>query len=64
MLKGKPADMPASSSSGFERSAASDRAAATGQSQVVTLVVAWAAVGVPLMWGVIETFHKALALFG
>jgi hypothetical protein len=63
-VKGKVTDMPASSSSGFGRSAASDRVAAPGHSQVVTLVVAWAAVGVPLMWGVIETFHKALALFG
>jgi hypothetical protein len=55
--------MPASSFSGSERPAVSARSAA-GQSHALALVVAWAAVGVPLMWGVIETFHKALALFG
>jgi hypothetical protein len=32
-------------------------------SQVVTLVVAWTAVGLPLAWGVAETMRKALALF-
>lgn len=30
----------------------------------VTLVCAWAAVGLPLLWGVEETLRKALALFG
>lgn len=34
-----------------------------GTSQVVTLVLSWTAVGIPLAWGVIETFRKALALF-
>jgi hypothetical protein len=32
-------------------------------SQVVTLVLAWTAVGLPLAWGVAETLRKALALF-
>ena len=27
------------------------------------LTLAWAAVGVPLLWGVVETLQKALALF-
>jgi hypothetical protein len=27
------------------------------------LLVAWAAVGLPLAWGVAETLRKALALF-
>jgi hypothetical protein len=30
----------------------------------VILVVAWLAVGLPLLWGVAQTFKKALALFG
>ena len=29
----------------------------------VTLVLAWLAVGVPLLWGVVETLRKAMALF-
>jgi hypothetical protein len=29
----------------------------------VTLVVAWLIVGIPLLWGVLETFKKSLALF-
>jgi hypothetical protein len=28
------------------------------------LLAAWLAVGVPLLWGVAQTVHKALALFG
>lgn len=32
-------------------------------SQVVALVLAWMAVGLPLAWGVAETLRKALALF-
>jgi hypothetical protein len=30
----------------------------------LTLVLAWLAVGVPLLWGVAQTIHKAMALFG
>jgi hypothetical protein len=36
---------------------------ASGSSQVLTLVLAWAAVALPLGWGVAETLRKTLALF-
>ena len=39
------------------------RAGSLGASQVVALFLSWTAVGIPLAWGVIETFRKALALF-
>jgi len=29
----------------------------------IKLVLAWLAVGVPLLWGVVETLKKAMALF-
>ena len=29
----------------------------------ITHVMAWVAVGVPLLWGVVETLTKAMALF-
>ena len=29
----------------------------------ITLALAWLAVGVPLLWGVVQTLKKALALF-
>jgi hypothetical protein len=32
-------------------------------SHVLALILAWAAVGLPLAWGVAETLRKALALF-
>jgi hypothetical protein len=35
----------------------------SGSGQVVTLVLAWLGVGLPLAWGVMETLRKALALF-
>jgi hypothetical protein len=28
------------------------------------LTLAWLAVGVPLLWGVVQTLHNALKLFG
>jgi hypothetical protein len=31
--------------------------------QPLLLILAWLAVGVPLLWGVVQTLHKALALF-
>jgi hypothetical protein len=31
--------------------------------QVVELVLAWAFVGIPLIWGVIKTIENALKLF-
>jgi hypothetical protein len=34
-----------------------------GASQLVALFLSWTAVGIPLAWGVMETFRKALALF-
>jgi hypothetical protein len=30
----------------------------------VKLTLAWAAVGLPLLWGVVQTLHKVAALFG
>ncbi len=30
----------------------------------VKLALAWLAVGLPLVWGVVETLKKAMALFG
>jgi hypothetical protein len=30
----------------------------------IKLALAWMAVGVPLLWGVVQTLKKALALFG
>jgi hypothetical protein len=37
------------------------RASAHGS---LVLVLAWLIVGLPLVWGVAQTVHKALALFG
>ena len=38
--------------------------AASGRpSHALALVLSWAAVGLPLAWGVSETLRKALALF-
>lgn len=34
-----------------------------GKGQVVALVVSWTAVGLPLLWGVVETLRKTFALF-
>lgn len=33
-------------------------------SSPLILILAWLAVGLPLFWGVAQTFKKALALFG
>ena len=30
---------------------------------VIELTLAWMAVGVPLLWGVVQTLQKAMALF-
>ena len=41
-----------------------DSAGRTGpRGNVPKLVFAWLAVGIPLVWGVIETLRKAMALF-
>jgi hypothetical protein len=32
-------------------------------SNVAKLALAWLAVGIPLLWGVVETLRKAMALF-
>ena len=34
------------------------------KSSPMILILAWLAVGIPLFWGVAQTFKKALALFG
>lgn len=49
-------------------SPSADRSAtpAAGQAskgQIVALALSWAAVGLPLLWGVIETLQKTFALF-
>jgi hypothetical protein len=44
------------------RSAASEPAQA-GKGQVVALVLSWTVVGLPLLWGVVETLRKTFALF-
>jgi hypothetical protein len=38
-------------------------AGAAGSGNTVKLVLAWAFVGVPLLWGVLKTLQNALALF-
>jgi hypothetical protein len=35
----------------------------TGRSSTLSLVLAWAAVSIPLAWGVYETMTKAVLLF-
>lgn len=37
--------------------------ASTEPSSTASLAIAWLFVGVPLVWGVAQTFIKALALF-
>jgi hypothetical protein len=43
--------------------ASSSHAPAAGGGQIVTLVLAWLGVGLPLLWGVLQTLEKTLALF-
>lgn len=38
-------------------------AAHASKGQVVALVLSWTAVGLPLLWGVVETLRKTFALF-
>jgi hypothetical protein len=45
-------------------SAPSSGASTESKSSTVIVVLAWLAVGLPLLWGVAQTFRKALALFG
>jgi hypothetical protein len=40
-----------------------DQSPSQGASNPMVLVLAWAAVGAPLLWGVLQTLRKALALF-
>ena len=40
-----------------------DRSERTGMSGVMKVALAWLAVGLPLLWGVVRTFHTAMALF-
>jgi hypothetical protein len=35
----------------------------TGSGNAARLTLAWLAVGIPLLWGVVETLRKAMALF-
>ena len=48
---------------GTDASAAPDSAEPTTPSNPLILILAWLAVGAPLLWGVAQTFKKALALF-
>lgn len=45
------------------RQSPSNVPAGATKGQVVALVLSWAAVGLPLAWGVSETLRKTLALF-
>jgi hypothetical protein len=45
------------------RQPASGVPARAPKGQVVALVLAWTAVGLPLAWGVAETLRKTFALF-
>ena len=40
------------------------RSDANKGNDTVKLALAWLAVGVPLVWGIVETLKKAMALFG
>jgi hypothetical protein len=31
---------------------------------MIQLALAWLAVGIPLLWGVVQTLRKSMALFG
>ncbi len=33
------------------------------KSSPLVLIVSWVIVGIPLVWGITQTFYKALALF-
>jgi hypothetical protein len=48
---------------GSGRSSASHAASQTRATQWFALILSWAAVSLPLAWGVEETLRKALALF-
>jgi len=37
--------------------------AEAGSGNGIKLALAWLAVGVPLLWGVVQTLRKAMALF-
>jgi len=54
--------MNASSTSATSRSA-SGAPARSEKSPAIVLVLSWAAVGLPLAWGVAETLRKTFALF-
>lgn len=40
-----------------------DSSVANSESSMLRLVFSWALVSIPLLWGVTQTFQKALALF-
>ena len=43
----------------------SDSTTARGRSRdAVAVSLAWLAVGIPLLWGVIQTLRRSMALFG
>jgi hypothetical protein len=34
------------------------------RARIIQLSLAWLAVGIPLLWGVVQTLRKSMALFG
>jgi hypothetical protein len=58
-------DIPMATPSSNPQPAGSSGLVATSpaSSSLVIMLLAWLAVGTPLLWGVIMTFKKALALF-
>jgi hypothetical protein len=52
-----------SSSARSDASAAARSDTRSSASQTVALVLSWTAVGLPLLWGVVETLRKTFALF-
>lgn len=40
-----------------------DREKKKTRGDTVKLILLWGFVGIPILWGLIQTFHKALGLF-
>jgi hypothetical protein len=47
-----------------DASTSPDSSSGESPSSPLILVLAWLAVGAPLLWGVAQTFKKAMLLFG
>ena len=55
--------VPAGDDASREKSSDSSRARSR-TSNAVAVSLAWLAVGLPLLWGVVQTLRRSLALFG